>query len=287
PDDDLAPVPTARQPTPGSASITEPASANPPEPAGMPANATGPIAEAGDTLTRTAAAAGVADAGVVVAQAASETRTKGGAAVTEATAGPVLATFHPGTMPVASASAAAASPGATPPANRLLPSFAHRRARLGAPRFHWKTLAAISALALLLMLQLLLADRAQLATNARWRPLLSNVCGVLGCTLPPWREPMAFTVLAREVRPHPSTPGALRVTATFRNDARWPQPWPQLRLTLSDVNGNAVATRDFSARDYLGAPPTQVELGSGQSASIAMDIVEPASRSVAFDFELH
>jgi hypothetical protein len=186
----------------------------------------------------------------------------------------------------ATVAAAGRTPAATPAA-RALPSFARRHARLGVAGFHWKLLVAIAALALLLVLQLLLADRALLAADARWRPLLSNVCGVFGCTLPPWREPAAFTVLAREVRPHPSTPGALRVTATFRNDARWPQPWPQVRLTLSDINGNAVAARDFSARDYLGAVPAQVELHSGQSASIAMDIVEPGARSVAFDFELH
>ncbi|MGN7726317.1 DUF3426 domain-containing protein [Luteimonas sp. 22616] len=195
------------------------------------------------------------------------------------------------TTPAASAlGATVAAAGRTPaatPAARALPSFARRHARLGVAGFHWKLLVAIAALALLLVLQLLLADRALLAADARWRPLLSNVCGVFGCTLPPWREPTAFTVLAREVRPHPSTPGALRVTATFRNDARWPQPWPQVRLTLSDINGNAVAARDFSARDYLGAVPAQVELHSGQSASIAMDIVEPGPRSVAFDFELH
>jgi hypothetical protein len=186
----------------------------------------------------------------------------------------------------ATVAAAGRTPAATPAA-RALPSFARRHARLGVAGFHWKLLVAIAALALLLVLQLLLADRALLAADARWRPLLSNVCGVFGCTLPPWREPTAFTVLAREVRPHPSTPGALRVTATFRNDARWPQPWPQVQLTLSDVNGNPVAARDFSARDYLDAGPAQAELGSGQSASIAFDIVEPESRSVAFDFNLH
>src|SRR3546814_1250481 len=71
--------------------------------------------------------------------------------------------------------------------------------------------------------------------------------------------------------------------STFRHDARWPQPWPRMRLTLSDINGNAVATRDFGARDYLGNAPTQAELRSGQSASIAMDIVESGPRSVALD----
>ena len=176
---------------------------------------------------------------------------------------------------------------AAAPAVKALPSFARDGTALRRSGFHWRISSAIAALALLLLLQLLLADRAQLAADARWRPLVSTLCQVFGCSLPPWREPTAFAVLARDVRPHPSTPGTLRVTATFRNDARWPQPWPRLRLTLSDVNGNAVATRDFGARDYLGAVPTSTELASGQSAAIAMDIVEPQPRSVAFDFQLH
>lgn len=176
---------------------------------------------------------------------------------------------------------------AAAPASKVLPSFARHGAASRRSGFHWKISTAITVLALLLLLQLLLADRARLAADARWRPLVSTLCRGFGCTLPPWREPSAFAVLARDVRPHPSLPGALRVTATFRNDARWPQPWPRLRLTLSDVDGNAVATRDFSARDYLGTVPTPNELASGQSAAIAMDVVEPAPRSVAFDFRLH
>lgn len=166
------------------------------------------------------------------------------------------------------------------------PSFAHGGAgsRSGTG---WKIPATIAGLALLLVLQLLLSDRAQLAADARWRPWLTTLCGALHCSLPPWREPSAFVLLARDVRPHPSRSGALRVTATFRNDARWPQPWPRLRLTLSDIDGRPVAARDFSAREYLDAAPTQDELASGQSATVAMDVLEPAAHSVAFDFELH
>lgn len=166
------------------------------------------------------------------------------------------------------------------------PSFAHGGAgsRSGTG---WKIPATIAGLALLLVLQLLLSDRAQLAADARWRPWLTTLCGALHCSLPPWREPSAFVLLARDVRPHPSRSGALRVTATFRNDARWPQPWPRLRLTLSDIDGRPVAARDFSAREYLDVVPTQDELASGQSATIAMDVLEPAAHSVAFDFELH
>lgn len=151
----------------------------------------------------------------------------------------------------------------------------------------WRKPAAIAALALLLSLQLLLADRAQLAASARWRPLVSALCGALQCSVPAWREPAAFTLLHRDVRPHPTLPGVLHVSATFRNDARWPQPWPALLLTLSDIDGRSVGARAFAPRDYLGDTPTRTGLASGQSATVAMDIIEPAPRIVAFTFDFH
>ncbi|WP_226469219.1 DUF3426 domain-containing protein [Luteimonas panaciterrae] len=150
----------------------------------------------------------------------------------------------------------------------------------------WKLPAAIAALALLLALQLLLADRNRLAADAGWRPVVAAVCNVLRCSLPPWREPAAFVLIDRDVQAHPKKSGVLRVTATFRNDARWAQPWPRLQLILSDIDGNPVAARVFTVREYLGAAPQQSLLASGQTASIAMDVVEPAARSVAFDFAL-
>lgn len=168
--------------------------------------------------------------------------------------------------------------------SRAMPSFARdaSAARTGT-RERW-VLAMVFALALLLGLQLLLADRARLAGDARWRPVLQALCTALFCELPPWREPTAFTLLQRDVRQHPSIPGALRVSATFRNDARWSQPWPRLRLTLSDANGRSAGERDFRSEDYLGGSPSQPELASGESAAVAMDILEPAPQIVAYDF---
>ncbi|MCJ0825621.1 DUF3426 domain-containing protein [Luteimonas sp. 50] len=149
----------------------------------------------------------------------------------------------------------------------------------------WRKPAAIAALALLLALQLVLADRAQLAASARWRPLVATLCGAFRCSVPPWREPAAIALLHRDVRPHPTLPGVLHVSATFRNDARWPQPWPALLLTLSDVDGRSVGARAFVPREYLDGAPTHGGLASGQSATVAMDIIEPAPRIVAFTFD--
>lgn len=171
---------------------------------------------------------------------------------------------------------------------RTLPSFisppsaaalAQRRRR------DWRGPAIIAALSLLLVVQILLADRDALAASARWRPLVSNACMVLRCEVPAWREPGAMTLVDRDVRPHPARAGALRVKATFRNDARWAQAWPVLVLTLSDVDGRVVGARAFQPREYLGHEPEHATIGSQQAAQVAMDILEPMPGVVAFTFD--
>lgn len=193
--------------------------------------------------------------------------------------------------PASPAAIVASAPAALPPdalpkrRSRNAPSFVLGAGNASAsrPRERWLPIVA-AMLALLLGLQWLLADRARLAADPQWRPVLNAVCRALRCALPPWREPAAFALLQRDVRQHPTVPGALRVSATFRNDARWSQPWPSLRLTLSDVNGRPAGERSFRAEEYLGGPPSQPELASGESATVAMDILEPAARIVAYDF---
>lgn len=173
-------------------------------------------------------------------------------------------------------------------AARTAPSFARRRGAItdaDAARRRWPVPAAIVGLALLLALQWLLADRARLAADPTWRPLVAGTCAVLGCSLPAWREPSAFVLLERDVRPHPGAAGTLRITASFRNEAAWAQPWPEVVLVLSDVDGRPLGTRAFTATEYLGSAPPSALLASGQGAVIRMDVLEPAAGTVGFAFE--
>lgn len=170
---------------------------------------------------------------------------------------------------------------------RRAPSFARQQARAQAPRprLHWSGPAAILALTLALAVQLLLAQRAELAADARWRPLVSGLCGALGCTVPPWREPAALTMLNRNVLPVPERAGALRVSAGFRNDARWPQPWPTLVLSLEDVDGRRVGQRAFAPGEYRREHRPGELIAPGQSAAVQFEVIEPAPRVVAFTFD--
>jgi hypothetical protein len=147
--------------------------------------------------------------------------------------------------------------------------------------------AALALSILLLVVQIVLADRERLAGSPTWRPWLAAACERLGCTLAPWREPTAFVVLSREIQPHPANPQALLVTASFRNDAAYAQSWPQLELALTDLDGSRIGLRRFQPAEYLGGTPSSDGLAPGQSATVALEILDPGNRAVAFEFDFH
>ena len=139
----------------------------------------------------------------------------------------------------------------------------------------------------LLLAQIVLADRERFAASPTWRPWMERACTTLGCTLPVWREPSAFVVLNREIQPHPNNRQALLVTASFRNDAAWAQDWPLLELALTDLDGQRIGLRRFQPHEYLGGAPSRDGLEPGQSATIALEILDPGNRAVAFEFDFH
>ena len=153
-----------------------------------------------------------------------------------------------------------------------------------ARRWPWQWLA-VPLLGALLAVQIAVADRARWAADPAWRPRIEQMCALLRCSVPAWREPSAFHITSREIRPHPSAAGVLLVTASFRNDAAFAQDWPHLQLSLSDLNGQSLGLRRFTPREYLGSAPATVRIAPGQSASITLEILDPGKRAVAFSFD--
>ncbi|MEA9581152.1 DUF3426 domain-containing protein [Xanthomonas nasturtii] len=173
-----------------------------------------------------------------------------------------------------------------PTAAVAAPAFARRglsRPRLRASGRQWVLLIGLVGL---LGLQIVIADRAHLAGDARWRPLVTATCAVMRCTLPAWREPATLTLLNRDVRPLPGLAGVLQIQASFRNDARWAQAWPWLQLSLSDADGRVIGTRVLSPQEYLGQAPAEHDtLAPGQAVQVAFRVREPAASTAAFSFD--
>jgi len=186
--------------------------------------------------------------------------------------------------PLPAASAPRAAP--TPARKATGPRFLHRARTtpVHARRARWQWTAA-AALALLLCVQVVVADRARLAAQAGWRPVVLALCGVFRCDVPTWREPGAFTMLSRDVRPVPGAPGTLQAQATFRNEARWAQAWPVILLTLKDADGRTLGARALQPGDYLPDGEAASPIGPGQSAQMAVRVREPSANVVAFSFD--
>jgi hypothetical protein len=167
------------------------------------------------------------------------------------------------------------------------PNFTKVAAPIARTKKPWLWIALAAVLALLLLLHIVVADRARLASDPTWRVRLESICAVLQCDLPVWHEPSAFNVTTRDIRPHPSVPNALLLSASFRNDAQFAQAWPQLEVALVDLEEQALGLRRFQVRDYLGKEPSSALIMPGQSANLTLEILDPGKRAVAFKLEFH
>lgn len=163
------------------------------------------------------------------------------------------------------------------------PQFVLRRTRSQSlPGGRWWL--AVAVLGLLLGGQIVLAQRAELAQDAALRPWLQRLCAALSCDLPAYAAPDRIALLNRDVSPHPSVAEALLITASFRNDAVWPQAWPVLELSMADLDGRLVALRRFTVADYLGQSPERPVLAPGESVLVELEVVDPGNQAIAFEF---
>jgi len=164
------------------------------------------------------------------------------------------------------------------------PAFARaRRARPPARNWPW-TLGA-AGLLLCLLAQIGYAERAVLLDDVHVRSVLDRVCDQFGCRLPLRHEPLRLELLSRDIRPHPSVPNALIISATLRNDADFAQAFPAVEISLSDLDENRIAMRRFLPQEYLGdAHSIATGLAPGATAALVFEVADPGKNAVAFEF---
>ncbi|HNR92298.1 MAG TPA: zinc-ribbon and DUF3426 domain-containing protein [Dokdonella sp.] len=167
----------------------------------------------------------------------------------------------------------------------MAPEFARRTSRTHGARRNGRWIAGSALLAVVLAGQIAWAERAHWIDDARFRPWLDTVCDTLGCTLPLRRDDALLELASRDIRPHPSVPGALIVSATLHNAADFAQPFPPVQVTLSDFDEKRIAMRRFLPRDYLADEAgLRKGLAPGANAAIVFEVVDPGRNAVAFEF---
>ena len=132
---------------------------------------------------------------------------------------------------------------------------------------------------------------ADFVRDPRYRPWFEILCLVARCELPLLRDPGQVHILQRRVTAHATRADALLVKATLVNDANFPQPFPELRLSFLDANGRERASRWFGPVEYLEDPRLRGEVDKGmppkQPVAVRLELADPgegAAESFEFDF---
>jgi len=172
------------------------------------------------------------------------------------------------------------------PSRPATPAFARGTATAYRSSRVWPWAVGSSVLALSLLAQIGYAERAPLLDDARLRPWLDQACSTLGCRLPLRHDPGKLALLSRDIRPHPSVPNALIISASLRNDAATTQAFPDVDIVLSDLDENRIAMRRFRPQEYLGDARTiAAGMAPGSTTALVFEVADPGKNAVAFEFK--
>ncbi len=164
------------------------------------------------------------------------------------------------------------------------PQFTRPRVRAGERRNAPWIIGSL-LLALVLVGEIAWAERAKWIDDARVRPWLESACATLGCHLPLRRDDELLQLASRDIRPHPSEPGALIISATVHNAADFAQPFPPVSVMLSDLDEKRIAMRRFRPSEYVADSEIRdAGLAAGANASIVFEVADPGRDAVAFEF---
>jgi len=128
---------------------------------------------------------------------------------------------------------------------------------------------AVFPLLLLLLAQAVFLFRVELAARVPGlKPGLLRYCQILKCTVPLPQNASLMSIESSELKDDPAHRNQIILLALLRNRASYTQAFPNLELTLTDLQDNALARRIFSPEEYLPAPqdisagfPANQELG--------------------------
>ncbi|WP_083250586.1 DUF3426 domain-containing protein [Acidihalobacter aeolianus] len=170
----------------------------------------------------------------------------------------------------------------------IIPEARTRKPRRG--RWLSTLLWSLGILALLALLagQYVLSIRGQLAQTPAVRPWLQQLCRIRGCTLPPLRALNRIELLSRNVFTHPNIPHALMLTATIDNTAPFPQPYPLLEISFSNLQGKLVAIGRFKPAQYL---PSNINpalpMPPNTPIEISVSFRDPGPQAISYEFSFH
>lgn len=152
--------------------------------------------------------------------------------------------------------------------------------------FKTATLSLLTVLlALLLVWQAKTFYLDELAQVPVLRPYLEYLCRPLGCAVPPRSDFAQVDLVGTSIDVNPQVPGALAITASLINRAHFSQPYPPLRVTLTDREGRVVGRRTYLPSEYLAQDAGDL-LPVREPRDVTINLAQPAENAVGYEIEL-
>jgi predicted Zn finger-like uncharacterized protein len=150
------------------------------------------------------------------------------------------------------------------------------------------TMIAVIASMLLLLAGYVYHERERLTTSPMVTDWMTSACRYIGCEVSPRRAPDQIEIVDRDVTSSPARRDTLRVTATLVNKAQRAQPYPRMRVALTNLQGTVVAVNRFEPADYL--PPDirpDALMTPNERIDIRVEVPDPGVNAVAFEFSFY
>ena len=130
--------------------------------------------------------------------------------------------------------------------------------------------------------------RTQLAADyPGLRPVLVQICGALGCSVPLPQRHHLLKVEASDLQIiDPARPSVIQLTVTLRNPAAYDLAFPALDLVLTNTQEHTLARRIFLPREYL-EPGKQAGAGIPANAEITVSLDLDTGNLGASGFRLY
>jgi len=156
-------------------------------------------------------------------------------------------------------------------------------------RTWWLALGAL-VLTLTLLMQLIYAQRFNLADSDRGRPYAEAVCAVVGCVLPLPHAQGRMRVRSSMLTQHPDEPLGLLMSALLVNESRVRVAYPLLRLRILDDTQRVVRERVFHPSEYLSDPLLRERWADGVAPDevviVRLDLATPRADFAQFVVDL-
>ncbi|MDD5056796.1 MAG: DUF3426 domain-containing protein [Sideroxydans sp.] len=136
----------------------------------------------------------------------------------------------------------------------------------------WTGIFAALLLLLLLLAQAIYFFRVELVIRLPGlKPSLAQSCALLGCSIELPRQAELMSIESSELESDPAQNNVITLHALLHNRATFTQAYPDLELTLNNLQDQAIARRTFHPANYLkNANEAQAGLGANRELEISL-----------------